>query len=242
MAKYVFRGPKDPKKGTRIWDTVDSGGVRRLIYPGQWIDLDGAGYAVASGEMSLTPYVAPNPNAYGRAVWRPAGAKAETTDPNVANLTNQAALTSGVLRLVPLRDLLLKGEAYGGATFFSATTALATATHQWACLVRKEDRKIVAVSPNGTSGAWAANTAKAFVFNAAYTPSKDEEAWLGLMVAATTVPTLFAAAAANLALLPTINSGGSNTGLTTPLALDTVVNAPTAASVALASVPYAFLT
>lgn len=242
MPKYTFHGPVNKSKGTSILDVVDSFGIRRVLRVGGVVDLDTAGYNAISGEMSLVPYTAPNPIAYGKALWRPSGAKAETLDPNTANLTNQAALTSGILRLIPLRDLLLKGESYATANFVSATTALATATHQWACLVRREDRKIVAVSPNGTSGAWAANAAKPFTFNTPYVPGKDEEAWVGLMVAATTVPTLFAAAAANIALLPTIYSGQSNTGLTTPLALDTVVTAPTAATTALASIPYAYLT
>lgn len=103
------------------------------------------------------------------------------------NMGNQAILTSG--REFCSR-IFLKAGSLTTVTFYSATTALATGTAQWAT-VRDSSGTLLTngQSADRTNTAWAAFSGKSFTFTSLTIPS-DGEYYIGLMVAATTVPSL----------------------------------------------------
>lgn len=175
-------------------------------------------------------------------MWLPATAKMENMDRADSAFANAAVFATGVLRVWPL-GMQRAGDTLSGLWVTSATTAAVTPTNYWACLIRVSDRQIMAVSADKTTTAWAANTGKQFDFVTPYTADKDEQMWVGMMVAAATVPSLAGITNTSngaIAILgsPTI-SGSSNTGLTTPLAVGTIINALGAAA---ASIPYTYAT
>lgn len=103
------------------------------------------------------------------------------------NLGNQGALTSG-------RELVsriwLPAGAVAQATFYSATTALVTGVNQWAT-VRDVLGNLLTngQSADRTNTAWATFSAKTFLFTSLVIPA-DGDYYVGLMVNATTVPSL----------------------------------------------------
>lgn len=162
-----------------------------------------------------------------RGLWMPSGAIYEAWPRNQGS-TNSGVLTSGTLRLAcPL--VIRAGIPITSISFCSATTAAATPTNQWFCLVAQSDRKILAVTANDTTTAWASQTSKTLtIAGGPYTPLADMAVWVGAMVSATTVPSLAAlATTGGTADRAPITAGNSNTGQTTPMAVGTVVNAPT---------------
>jgi hypothetical protein len=114
---------------------------------------------------------------------------------------------------------LRAGMVVGQIRIFSATTAGATLTNQFAGLYDL-NRILLASSANGTTGAWAAQTQKGFSMQVPYTVPVDGLYYLGFFVTATTVPTYKGRAgrvSGNLAGQPPVLQGTSNTGLTTDL-------------------------
>ncbi len=82
------------------------------------------------------------------------------------------------------------------------------------------NRNLLATTSNDTTTAWAANTVKTLNLTAAYTVPYTGFYYLGIMVAATTVPTIkghTAFTATNVHGLAPITNGTSSTGLTTAL-------------------------
>lgn len=129
-------------------------------------------------------------------------------------ISNATALTSGTARIAAIP--LVAGQTYSSATFENGTTALGSATHQWAALCDSSGN-VVAVSADGTSGAWATNTPKTFTFSSPYTPSTSGMYYLALLVVATTPPTplsLTGSSAALNTLTPIL--AGTVASLTTP--------------------------
>lgn len=149
----------------------------------------------------------------------PTGTIAETHPRELLTETNTAALTSGTLRMQAL--FLQAGQLVSNLTFWSATTALATGTNQFAALYSSAASPVLlAQSANGTSGAWAANSAKTFAMSTPYRVPVSGQYYAALMIAATTVPTLkgnTARTASQLAGAAPILAGNSTTGLTTTL-------------------------
>lgn len=151
--------------------------------------------------------------------WRPEGTKAENMS-RLLGFKNMPALTSGTLFVVG--GLILPAdEAITAVHFYAGTTGATEPTHQWVCLL-DTNRKVLSLGTDKTTEAWAANTKKTFTITS-YTPAsgEDQPVYVGLLVTATTVPTLRGAEAENS--FPGNNgpiiAGNSNTGLTTPSGL-----------------------
>ncbi len=105
-------------------------------------------------------------------------------------MSNAAAIADGVQTYVAID--LPKGQTITSATLISATTALNTGTHQYVALYSSDGTTLtrVAVSADGTSGAWGANTSKTFTFATPYVTTYSGTYYVGILVTASAVPTL----------------------------------------------------
>jgi hypothetical protein len=162
----------------------------------------------------------------------PTGCLAETYPRNQVNEGNIAALSSGRLSLQLI--YLKAGMVITNIGFCSATTALGTGTNQLFGLFDVRSRRLLAVTSNGTNGAWGANSIKTMALTATYTVPFTGPYYLGIMVAATTVPTLkglTAFTASQIHGLLDITHGTSNTGLTTTLTSPCNIPAVTTTSI-----------
>lgn len=166
-------------------------------------------------------------NATGAAIWQqltpaagrdpffmPTGALAESV-PRWLPATVATAMTSGTLRLQAIA--IAKGVSITNISFMSGTTALAGGSNQWFALFDNTRTKL-GVTSDDTSTAWAASTVKTLAitggpFVATYTGLY----FLGIVVVATTMPTLFTYTGnlAGIGLTPVL-AGTSSTGLTNP--------------------------
>lgn len=152
------------------------------------------------------------------------GALYETFDRNLCDEVNTSLLSSGRLSLQAI--WLPAGVTINSISFWSATTAGATLTNQLFGLYNSS-LNLLRSSSNDTSTAWAANSKKTLSLTSAFTTTYSGLHYLGIMVAATTVPTIKGnTAKTNGALNAAAPSmgGTSNTGLTT--ALPATANAP----------------
>ena len=113
-------------------------------------------------------------------------------------------------------------------TCVSGATALATATNQWFALYDSALNKL-SVSTDDTSTAWAADTAKTLSFATAFTTTYSGLHYIGVMVKATTVPTLAGQAtrASITGLAPKL-TGTSTGSLTNPASAPAIAAALTA--------------
>jgi hypothetical protein len=143
-----------------------------------------------------------------------------------------SGITSGTLYLVPI--WLAAGRVVSGITFVSGATALVGGTNQWFSLL-DSSRVQLATTTNDTTTAWAAQAPKTLNIAqiaagaaASFTATYTGVHLLGLMVAATTMPTLLGGGSPGAA---TENAapgwGAANTGLTTPPAFPFTAAAPT---------------
>jgi hypothetical protein len=163
--------------------------------------------------------------------------------------TSWTSYTSGTVYLSG-GMVLRAGLTYSTVNIFY-TTAGTAVTHTWAGLANATTtaqwptvRTLIAVSPDNTA-APTANAFRTFTFGTAITPNEDTPVWIVTCnVATTTVPGVGSNfAVANAGLLAAIGSqpvfaGSSNTGQTTPIAVNTQLNAPTA----VANIIYGYLT
>jgi hypothetical protein len=176
-----------------------------------------------------------------RTPWLPTGAVAEVYPRSGARGDNGAILVSGRLHLVG-GMVLPADQDVSSVTFVSGTTAMATGTHQWFCLTDRTSPNpvILAVTADDGATAWAADTAKTLSFAAPYTPLSDLPVFVGIMVAATTVPSLAGVnnALGTVAATGFAMSGASTTGLTSPPAAGSTVAFPASAST---HQPYAYV-
>lgn len=145
------------------------------------------------------------------------GALYETIDRDLCEEVNTAALSSGRLSLQAI--WLPAGTTINSISFWSATTALATGTNQLFGLY-DSNLNLLRSSTNDTSTAWAANSRKTLSLTSSFTTTYSGLHYLGIMVAATTVPTLKGNTAKTGGQLnagaPSMG-GTSTTGLTTAL-------------------------
>lgn len=152
------------------------------------------------------------------------GSLYETFDRNMCDEVNTAVLLSGRLSLQAI--YIPAGITLSSVSFYSATTALATGTNQLFGLF-DNNRNLLRSSNNDTSTAWAANSLKTLSLTSTFTTTYSGLYYLGIMVTATTVPTLKGNTAKTGGQLqgqaPSMG-GTSNTGLTT--ALPATANAP----------------
>ncbi len=134
--------------------------------------------------------------------------------------TSSAAMTSGVLYLVPI--WLPKGTVVSSLSFITGGTAVGTPTNYWFTL-HDRNRVALARTADQTTTAWAANTVKTLAVAqttagtaTSYTTTYSGLHYLGIMIKATTMPTIVGegsmAAGANVAP----GFGDTNTGQSTP--------------------------
>lgn len=152
------------------------------------------------------------------------GALYETIDRDLCEEVNTSLLSSGRLSLQAI--YIPAGVTITSISFWSATTALATGTNQLFGLY-DNNLNLLRSSNNDTSTAWAANSRKTLALTSTFTTTYSGLYYLGIMVTATTVPTMKGNTAKTGGQLnagsPSMG-GTSNTGLTT--ALPATANAP----------------
>lgn len=176
----------------------------------------GSGGGVSAASVGVQHLESSARGAFG---WAPTNAISESIFGRAFN-TNQSFLSSGRLGLVALKTLP-GGVTVNTITFVSATTAAGTPTNQWFCLV-DQSLNVLAKTNDDTTTAWAGNSAKTLTISGGYTPADDIAVYAGIVVAATTVPTLAVqqlASGSNIATLAPKLSGNSTTGLTNPASL-----------------------
>lgn len=169
--------------------------------------------------------------------WAPTNAivaNMNRADTVIGNVTG--VLTSGRLFLAG-GAVLPAGVPVTSITFLSGNAAIATPTNQWFCLV-DQNLNVLAKTVDDTTGAWSTNAPKTLNLSSVYTPTVDTPVYLGIMIAATTVPDLRCANASNVPYQQApIVCGGSTTGLTNPASLGATAGAITAAN----ANPYAWV-
>jgi hypothetical protein len=174
---------------------------------GSWIHRDANG-AEYTGAQTPSDMIA----GYGIA-----GTVAETIPRMLCDEANLAALTSGTLHLTAV--YLRAGQRVTSISYHSATTAAGTPTNGFFALY-DNNRGLLAQTANFTTEAWAANSIKTKALTAAYTATYSGLHYVGIMVTATTVPTLkgnTAKTGGQLASQAPILHGNSTTALTTTL-------------------------
>lgn len=145
------------------------------------------------------------------------GALYETMDRDLVGEVNTALLSSGRLSLQAI--WLPAGITISSISFWSATTAAGTPTNQLFGLY-DSSLNLLRSSVNDTTTAWAANARKTLALTSTFTTTYSGLHYLGIMVAATTVPTIKGNTAKTGGQLgagaPSLG-GTSTTGLTTAL-------------------------
>jgi hypothetical protein len=149
--------------------------------------------------------------------WRPSGAIAENFLRGLA--LSSSTLASGRLDLAG-GMVLPRGVTVSNITYVSHTTAVGTPTNQWFCLVDTAGN-VLAKTVNDTTAAWSASTAKTLALASPYTPTSDIAVYCGIVVTATTMPTIIAygSPSAGVGVVLPKTSCQSTTGLTTPASL-----------------------
>lgn len=111
-----------------------------------------------------------------------------------ASDTGQVALATGVMTSVPIH--LAAGEVVTNISVRSGATAAGTPTNYWFALYSNAATPaLLAQTADQTSTAWAANTTKTLALATAQTITVTGIYWVGIMVAATTPPTLIGSCA-----------------------------------------------
>lgn len=152
--------------------------------------------------------------------------------------SNNTAAGTGVMLSTPL--YLEAGDTVTNLTFRSATTAAGTPTNWWFALYSSATTPaLLAQTADQTSTAWAANTVKTVALATAQQISTTGIYWAAVMVAASTVPTLYGITLHSSAAVLTgqvilAQTSGSSLTTTAPATIAT----PTAAT----TVPYCIAT
>lgn len=145
------------------------------------------------------------------------GCKAETFPRKLVTETNVALLSTGRLSMEAIA--IRAGEVITSISFWSATTAAGTPTNQLFGLY-DNTLTLLRATNNDTTTAWGANTRKTLNLTSTFTTTYTGLYYLGIMVTATTVPTIKGYTAQTggqiRAAAPTLG-GTSTTGLTTSL-------------------------
>lgn len=165
-----------------------------------------------NGQMKQSVGQAPLLPNYG-----PSGCKAETFPRQWLAEANVSLLSTGRVSMQAI--WLVAGTVLTSISISSATTAAGTPTNQLFGLY-DGNRNLLATTTNDTTTAWAANTVKTLNLTAQYTVPSTGLYYIGVMVTATTVPTIkgnAAPSASQLHGLAPILNGTSSTGITTAL-------------------------
>lgn len=145
------------------------------------------------------------------------GCKAETFPRKLIPEVNVSLLSTGRLSLEAIA--IRSGELLTSISFWSATTAAGTPTNQIFGLY-DSSLNLLRATNNDTTTAWAANTRKTLNLTSTFTTTYTGLYYLGIMVTATTVPTIkgyTAPTGGQIRAATPILGGTSNTGLTTAL-------------------------
>lgn len=145
----------------------------------------------------------------------PTAALAQSIPRWAVNNTSSTVLVSG--RQQFYRIWLTTGTV-NSITFVSGAAGATTPTNQWFSIYDANRNKL-AVTADDTTTAWGASSAKTLTISGGYTISTEGDYYIGIMVAATTVPQLaIAASAGSIAVFAPVIAGSdnTNTGLTTP--------------------------
>lgn len=173
-----------------------------------------------------------------RRLWLPGGAVTETLTRADA-VSNTAAPVSGTLLLAG-GAVLPKGKTITRVGFVAGTTAGGTLTHQVFSVYRADTKALLGVTGDDVATAWAANAVKELVLATPVTPTEDIPVYFGLLVTATTVPTLAGAIAQSAALnaLTPVIAATADAGLAgTPASVPAVAGALTG----VVGTPYAYV-
>lgn len=158
--------------------------------------------------------------------------------PRYVCTTNNTAATSGVMLSTPL--YLEAGDVVTNLTFRSATTAAGTPTNWWFALYDSSATPaLLSQSADQTSTAWAANTVKTLALGTSQKISSTGVYWAAVMVAASTVPTLYGITLHSSAA---VLSGQVILAQTSGSSLTTTAPATIATPTAAATVPYCVAT
>lgn len=195
-----------------------------LVAPGATVTMN----VYAYGGVEAASSAIHSPNLRTVDPWKPSAAIAENIPRWAQEMTNMTeTLASGTLYVVG-GMILPAGQKISNITFFSGSTALATGTHQWFCLL-DQNLKVLRKTADDTNKAWEANSEKTLALSSTYIPELDMPVYVGILVTAITVPTLrgaFFSTVVALAKSP-VFAGKSTTGLTTPASLGETAGAIT---------------
>jgi len=204
----LYRGGTANTNGITPNFSVPAGGVAIYEDSCGWQVLNSDGQVLQAG-AGIRPG--------GFDSWCVTGSTYETMDRNVCPEVNTSALASGRLTLQAI--WLPAGITINSISFWAATTAAGTPTAQLFGLY-DNNLNLDAVTSNDGATAWAANARKTLNLTSAFTTTYTGLHYLGIMVVATTVPTLKGGTArtdGSLAYQAPSMGGTSNTGLTTSL-------------------------
>lgn len=166
---------------------------------------------------------------------RRTGAIAESYDRSEVTSGNVGLLVSGRLHLVEMP--LSKGQVVTSITFKSGTTAAVNPTAQHFHIWSAARAKLAVTNDDGAT-AWASNTEKTLALSSQYTVATSGLHYIGILVAAGTVPSFLGHGPSSLiAGAAPILSGSADTGLTDLASLPTTAAALTATSV----LPYCYV-
>jgi hypothetical protein len=150
--------------------------------------------------------------------------------------TGQVALATGVMTSVPI--FLRAGDVISNISVRSGATAAGTPTNYWAALYSSAAiPALLSQSADQLTAAWAANTTKTLALAAAQTITAEGIYWVGIMVTATTPPTLLGSVAA-----PAIVTGERNLSQSSGSSLVGSAPSTIASPTAKQFVPYVVLT
>ena len=178
--------------------------------------------------------------AWAPAYWQfglPSGVIAETTPRQLLNYGNEPLLTSGKLYLASI--YLPKDAVITSISFTASTTGAGTPLNQWFALY-DSSLALLRQTLDDTTTAWGTGVTKTLNLTSTYTTTASGMFYLGIMVKATTVPTLRAEDIHTnidiVGLAPILYGTTNNTGLT-----DTAPNPATGLTVTTAdAMPYGY--
>ena len=156
-----------------------------------------------------------------RGVWPVVSGYAETFPPFLAGVSGAATATAKLyLALIRLEE----GDVVTNIGWLSGSTALSGGSHAWVALYNSS-RHLLRQSTDDTSPSWAANALWTKALSSPYTVTASNLYYIGLMIAATTVPTLCGTASLSTvtpmaALSPIPRGQTSDVNLTTTAPTD----------------------
>jgi hypothetical protein len=152
-----------------------------------------------------------------------------------ASDSGNVALTTQVMTSVPV--FLAAGDTITNVSIFVGATAAGTPTNWWMALYDSASTpNLLAQTADQTTGAMAANTKQTVALATAQTISKTGVYWVGIMVKATTVPTLLGGVC-----VPPIITGERNLAQTSGSGLTATAPSTIATPTAIRFAPYVVL-